>query len=285
MANLRAIRKRIKSVGETQKITKAMKMVAAARLRRSQERVEQARPYASTINRLLEDLAGSLPETIHPYLTSRPVRKRALVVFSADRGLCGAFNSNLFRAVERELASEIPTTLVLLGRKGSVHFGKRNLDIWRNVDPDFWRKFTHERAAALAAELGRGFLDGEFDRVELLYSEFVSILTQRPKKVTLLPLSAGEGTGDERRDNAYLFEPGREAIVRALVPKVMEVRFSISCLNSLASEHGARMAAMDMATRNAGEMIDNLTLKVNRARQAMITGELSEIVTSAEAMK
>jgi F-type H+-transporting ATPase subunit gamma len=285
MANLRAIRKRIKSVGETQKITKAMKMVAAARLRRAQERVEQARPYAATINSLLEDLAGSLPETIHPFLTRRPVKKRALVVFSADRGLCGAFNSNLFRAVEQELKGETPTTLILLGRKAQVYFGKRKTEIYRMADGEFWRQFTHEKAAALAADLGRGFLDGEFDRVDLLFSEFVSILAQRPKKVTLLPVAAAEGTMENPAETPYIYEPDREEIVRKLVPKAMEVRFSLSCLNSLASEHGARMSAMDFATKNAGEMIDELTLNVNRARQGQITRDLSEIVTSAEAMK
>jgi F-type H+-transporting ATPase subunit gamma len=284
MANLRAIRKRIRSVGETQKITNAMKMMAAARLRRAQERVEQARPYAATINRLLGDLAGQLPATIHPFLTARPVKKRALVVFSADRGLCGAFNSNLFRAVERELRAEIPTTLVLVGRKAQVHFAKRKLEIFTKVDPEFWREFSHAKAAALAGELGKGFLEGAFDQVDLLYNEFVSIMTQRPKKVILLPVVAAEGEKSEG-EVPYLYEPSREEIVKALVPKAMEVRFSLPCLNSLASEHGARMTAMDSATRNAGEMIDDLTLKVNRARQSQITRDLSEIVTSAEAMK
>lgn len=285
MANPRAIRKRIRSVTETQKITKAMKMVAAARLRRSRERVEQARPYAETMNRLLDDLVSQLPETVHPFLTTRPTAKRALVVFSSDRGLAGAFNSSLFRAVELELKSENPTTLFLIGRKAQVHFLKRAAEHSRKVDTEFWRQFSHDRAVSLAAELGRGFLGGEFDRVELLYNEFVSVLTQRPKKVTLLPMTASETSSHEPEKSSYLFEPGLEEIVRVLVPKAMEVRFYVACLNSLASEHGARMAAMDLATRNAAEMIDELTLKVNRARQAQITRDLSEIVTSAEAMK
>jgi F-type H+-transporting ATPase subunit gamma len=161
------------------------------------------------------------------------------------------------------------------------------VEVCRAVDAEFWKGFTHEKAATLAADLGHGFLGGEFDRVDLLFSEFVSILTQRPKRVTLLPLSAGEGREGESgpAETSYLYEPDREGLVRSLVPRAMEVRFSLSCLNSLASEHGARMSAMDFATKNAGEMIDELTLNVNRARQGQITRDLSEIVTSAEAMK
>lgn len=258
-------------------------MVAAARFRRAQERVEQARPYAATINELLEGLAEKIPTTIHPYLATRPVKKRALVVFSSDRGLCGAFNSSLIRATEAELRKDLPTTLILIGRKVQVYFGKRNHEIYKMADAEFWSDFSHEKATALAAELGKGFIQGDFDRVDLLFNEYLSAITQKPKVETLLPISPGEKK--ETEEGSYLFEPNREEIVRALVPRAMEVRFSLPCLNSLAGEHGARMSAMDFATRNAGEMIDELTLKVNRARQAQITSELSEIVTSAEAMK
>jgi F-type H+-transporting ATPase subunit gamma len=282
MANLRVIRKRIRSVGETQKITKAMKMVAAARFRRAQERVQQARPYAETLAAILRDLSSNLPEGTHPLLTTRAVRTRVLVVFSSDRGLCGGFNSNLFRAVERDLLTGGPTKLVLIGRKAHLYFGRRKHEIHKKVE-GFWQGFGHEKAQALADELGKEFLSGEFDQVDLYYNEFRSVMTQRPKKVTLLPLTVeGEGGASEV---SYLYEPNREEIVRELVPRAMEIRFFLPCLNSLAGEFGARMTAMGSATRNADEMIDRLTLTMNRARQAQITKDLSEIVTSAEAMK
>ncbi|MFH1263273.1 MAG: FoF1 ATP synthase subunit gamma, partial [Pseudomonadota bacterium] len=150
MANLRVIRKRIRSVGETQKITRAMKMMAATRFRRAQERVQQARPYAETINRLLEELAASLPTDAHPLLTDRPVAKRLLVVFTSDRGLCGAFNSNLFRAAERDLLTGPPTSIVPIGKKAQLYFGRRKHPVHRNAG-DFWVAFSHPKAAELAS--------------------------------------------------------------------------------------------------------------------------------------
>ncbi|MFH1263347.1 MAG: FoF1 ATP synthase subunit gamma, partial [Pseudomonadota bacterium] len=175
-----------------------------------------------------------------------------------------------------------PTSIVPIGKKAQLYFGRRKHPVHRNAG-DFWVAFSHPKAAELASEIAAGFLAGEYDQVDLLYNEFVSVITQRPKKVTLLPLKATEGTKTAQAD--YLYEPGRETVVRALVPKAMEVRFYVPCLNSLASEFGARMTAMDSASRNAGEMIDTLTLSMNRIRQAQITKDLSEIVTSAEAMK
>jgi F-type H+-transporting ATPase subunit gamma len=288
MPNLSAIRKRIRTVASTQKITKAMKMVAAARFRRAQEREAQAKPYAETINQLLEDLSTTIPSGVHPLLGGRPVKKRALIVLSSDRGLCGAFNSNLFRFVERELIAmpEVSTALVLVGRKANQYFGKKTVDVLRR-EPKFWVNFRHETAAALADDLAKQYLENVIDRVDIAYNEFISVISQKPTLIQLLPIATSEKqvVSAPEVDIPYIFEPNREDIVKALVPKAVEVRFFVPCLNSQASEYGARMTAMDSATRNAGEMIDTLTLSMNRARQANITRELMEIISGAEAIK
>jgi F-type H+-transporting ATPase subunit gamma len=281
MATLRTIRKRIRSVHSTQKITKAMKMVAAARFRRAQAAVEGSRPYAAKADELLGALAPHVPVDVHPLLGARPVAKRLLVVMTSDRGLCGSFNASILRRAERELAGTEPTLLLPLGKKAAAFAAKRRLE--GPAAPEaFWGGFSYPRAEALAVSLANGYLDGAYDRVDLLYNEFVSVITQKVTLKTLLPVSveAVEGQGGD-----WIYEPSRDGIVRALVPKVLNVRFYAACLNSLASEFGARMTAMDSATRNAGEMIDRLTLHLNRARQATITKELMEIIGGAEALK
>ena len=286
MASIRDIRKRIRSVQSTKKITKAMKMVAAAKLRRAQEAAEQSKPYAASINQLLQDLVAQGVGGDHPLLKSREVKKRLLVVFSSDRGLCGAFNSGLLRKTEKELQeNSVPTELVLIGKKATSYFSRRSYPIWKKVD-GFWANFSHANASALAQELLAAFTSGEFDRVDLAYNEFLSIMSQVPKVETFAPILTAPvekvevaGVGP-----APIFEPNKEAILNALLPKAVEVRFYQPCLQSLASEYGARMSAMDSASRNAGEMIDGLTLTMNRVRQANITRELVEIISGAEAV-
>lgn len=282
MASIRDIRKRIRSVNSTVKITKAMKMVAAARFRRAQASVEQSRPYATKIQELLRDLSGALPQSIHPYLVQKTEGKRVLVVFSSDRGLCGAFNSNVFRRAEAELRAD-PTILVVpVGKKAIGYFGRRKYTVLKNVS-DLWPAFGFSTSTALVKELATQFESKEIRQVDLLFNEFVSVITQRPKMETLLPIRKPE-TG-EALPKSYEFEPSREEIVRGLIPKAVEVRFYLTCLNSLASEFGARMTAMDSASRNARDMIDTLTLSMNRVRQATITKELMEIISGAEALK
>lgn len=290
MANLRDIRKRIRSVQSTKKITKAMKMVAAAKLRRAQEAAEQSKPYAKAINGLLANLVSQGVGAGHPLLTARPVQKRLLVIFSSDRGLCGAFNSGLFRKVEKELQeSAIPTELLLIGRKAQVYFSRRAYTIYKKQD-SFWAKFSHQACSELATELLKAYTEGTFDRIDLMYNEFLSVITQRPILTTFVPVTTEakpELKIEEAQNTAEVppvFEPTKEFILNALVPKAVEVRFYQPCLQSMASEFGARMSAMDSATRNAGDMIDSLTLTMNRVRQANITRELVEIISGAEAV-
>jgi len=282
MASLRDIRKRIRSVKSTQKITRAMKMVAAARLRRAQQRVTDATPYAEKMEELLIDLAAAAPSSVHPLLAERQIKKRALVVFSSDRGLCGGFNANLLRATEKELKEDLPTSLITIGRKATQYFRRKKADIYEE-QTDFWQGFTYEKAAALANKLGHLFTVGTFDRVDIFYSRFMSVITQRPTMVTIVPIPRVER--DEAASTDQLYEPDQGSILRELLPRALEVRFYVACLNSLAGELGARMTAMDSATRNSEEMIDKLTLHMNRARQASITTELMEIISGSEAMK
>jgi len=274
MATTRDIRKRIRSVGNTQKITRAMKMVAAARFRRAQERVHQAAPYAEKIEELLADMSR---DAGHPLFTARPVERRALVIFTSDRGLCGSFNAGLIRRVEREAAE-----LILIGRKAISYFSRRSVKVAKTL-PAFWGSFSYANVAAFASELAGSFADGTFDQIDLAYNHFVSVITQRPKIVTLVPMTPVAQKAEPSGERLY--EPDRDSILNVLVPRALEVRVYAACLHSLASEHGARMTAMDSATRNAKEMIDSLTLAMNRARQATITKELVEIISGAEALK
>jgi len=282
MAGLRTIRTRIKSVASTQKITKAMKMVAAARLRRSQQAVEQSKPYNLKVEEFLSSLAPSVPPTVHPYLQSREVKKRLLVVFSSDRGLCGSFNANLLRRADRETKADIMTECVVVGRKGNAFALRRQWKVYKRWET-FWQEFSYETSEKCMLELSNLFLGQEFDQVDLMYNEFLSVISQKPKLTTLFPLTVQSKSDEAKVD--YIYEPSLEEIVKALIPKVANVRFYSAALHSMASEYGARMTAMDSATRNAGEMIDNLTLTMNRVRQAAITKELMEIISGAEALK
>jgi F-type H+-transporting ATPase subunit gamma len=287
MPSLKDLRKRIGSVRSTQQITKAMKMVAAARLRRAQEAAERARPYAAKLTEMFSAVVGDLPEDAHPLLARREERRIDLVVITSDRGLCGGFNANLLRQAEafRKEHAERELHLVLVGRKGLDHYKRRQ------VTPLFERTGVLASAPAeVAGELGERltarFAAGESDAVHLLYSRFQSAITQVPTIVRLLPVEApaaaavGAGAATE-----YIFEPPRAELLGALLPRYIQTRLLQALLESIASEFGAKMTAMDNATRNAAEMINRLTLAVNRARQAAITTELMEIVSGAEALK
>lgn len=285
MASLRDIRKRIKSVKSTQKITKAMKMVAAARLRRAQEAVEQSRPYNEAITAMLGDLSSS---QTHVLMQKREVHKRLLLVLSSDRGLCGAFNGSLFKKVEQDLSQNTNTELFLIGKKANQYFSKRRYPI-AEKHPQFWSEFNHAFAVKMVKGFADRFLKGEVDQIDIFYNEFVSVISQKPLVTTLLPLALPKTSINSDASEAgavkYIFEPNKETIFNALIPKVLDLSFMKPCLNSLASEFGARMSAMDSASRNAGDMIDSLTLHMNRVRQAGITKELMEIISGAEAIK
>ncbi len=285
MSSLRALRRRIKSVQNTQQITKAMEMVAAAKLRRAQGRATAARPYAARISAMLASLAGAAAELDHPLFKAREVRRTALVLVTADRGLCGGYNSALIRAAEQRLRAAAPGSiqLVLVGRKGRDYFRRRKYPVLATYTPvpaeaslDFARTLTQDL-------IGR-FTAGEVDQVDLMFTEFISALRRTVRVHTFLPVGAAGGAAATAGD-VTIFEPDAETIFAELLPRYATARLFASLADALASEHGARMIAMGAARKNAGELIDLLVLRRNRVRQATITKELLEIVGGAEALR
>ncbi len=286
MASLKAIRRRIGSVRSTQQITKAMKMVAAAKLRRAQEAAVSSRPYAAKLEAMVAHLATRVGEDAHPLLRAPEAPQRSLVVLvTSDRGLCGGYNSSLGRIAETFLREQVgQTRIVSVGRKGADHLRRRGFTVEaRHPMP------TATDAAALAHDLAKTagdlFVGGEIDAVHLVYGRFRSAIAQVPTVERLLPFERAASQAAEQPQADYLFEPGANAIVGYLLPRLLEVHVLHGLLEAGASEQGARMTAMDSATRNASEMIDRLTLEMNRARQAAITKELMEIIGGAEALK
>jgi len=288
MANLRAIRKRIGSVKSTQQITRAMKMVSAAKLRRAQDGINAARPYARKMREVVSAVAGRAGADAHPLLTAREAKKLALLVVTSDRGLCGSFNSGLTRSVYRFLNEHRGEyegiTLFVVGRKGRDFFRRREIPI-RKEYLGVLGSVSRQHAETIAGDLVGGFLDGEFDEVQIAFNEFRSAISQIVRFEKMFPIaleSSGETAGDEVD---YLYEPSREEILATLLPKYVQTTILRVLLESVAGEHGARMTAMDSATNNSVDMIARLTLQMNRARQATITTELTEIVSGAEALK
>jgi F-type H+-transporting ATPase subunit gamma len=283
MPGLKTIRKRITSVRSTQQITKAMKMVAAAKLRRAQEAVEQARPYAERLGTLLGTLAAQAGPEAHPLLAQREEREAHLVLVTADRGLCGGYNANLIRRAEafvREREGRVSLTIV--GRKGHEYFRRRAVRVAEHASGVLGGPAS-AAAAGLAARVIERFLGSEADAVYLLYSRFRSALSQVPTLQRLLPVETPAAAAAVPLD--YLYEPERTVVLARLLPRYVAVQITRALLEAAASEHGARMTAMDSATSNAADMINRLTLQMNRARQAAITKELMEIVSGAEALK
>jgi F-type H+-transporting ATPase subunit gamma len=286
MATLRDIQRRIRSVQSTQKITRAMKLVAAAKLRRAQERILSARPYASKMAELLGNLVSGT-DTGHPLMEQREGPRRQIVIITADRGLAGAFNTNVIRrAVElvRE-SSAAEVTLVVVGRKARDFFRRRATTIKRDMI-GFWDRLAYSHAVELADYFMQQYLDSEVDEVVLLYNEFRSVTMQRPVRVQLLPIPHGEVEAAETAAPVdYIYEPSPEAILGDLLPRHVRMQVYRALMESLAGEYGARMTAMEAATKNAKEMIDVLTIQYNKARQEKITKELLDIVGGAEALK
>jgi F-type H+-transporting ATPase subunit gamma len=288
MANLRAIRKRISSVKSTQQITRAMKMVSAAKLRRAQDGINAARPYARKMREVVQAVAGRAGSDAHPLLTAREAKKLALLVVTSDRGLCGSFNAGLSRAVYRFLnehrGAYEEIALFVVGRKGRDFFRRREIPI-RKEYLGVLGAVSRHHAETIANDLIGGFLAGEFDEVQIAFNEFRSAISQIVRFEKMFPIaleSSGKTGGD---DIDYLYEPSREEILATLLPKYVQTQILRVLLESVAGEHGARMTAMDSATKNSVDMISRLTLKMNRARQATITTELIEIVSGAEALK
>jgi len=282
MPNLKALRKRLATVRSTQQITNAMKMVAAARLRRCQEAVEQARPYAERMGSLVVMLASTEVEALHPLLAPREEKRVHLVLFSSDRGLCGGYNTNLMRRADSFLRERggAPTVTVL-GRKAAESFRRRRVAI-EELLPGPLAAPADEAAPGLAERLTARVLEGSTDAVYLIYSRFRSVLSQVPTVERLIPVGVSDAR-EELRD--YLYEPAAAPVLAAIAPRYVTAQIRRALLEAAASEQGARMTAMDSATRNASELIDRLTLEMNRARQAAITKELMEVVAGAEALK
>ncbi|HEX9620114.1 MAG TPA: ATP synthase F1 subunit gamma [Polyangiaceae bacterium] len=301
MANLKAIRKRIGSVKNTQKITRAMKMVAGARLTRAQHRILALRPYAARTASVLREVTAVAShrardggEVDHPLLTLRQEKSVLLLVISSDRGLCGAFNTNILRAAEREWRTRTKAgqnvQIAVIGRKGRDFFRRRNAPLF-HVFEGVWDRLDFEQARGVARTVLSPFIAGSVDAILVVYNEFKSAMTQRVVAEALFPLAAvapEEGVDSELKkddwEREFLFEPSKTALLERLVPMYVEVSLLRALLESMASELGARMTAMDAATKNASEMIDKLTLQYNRARQAAITTELMEIIGGAEAL-
>ena len=288
MPTLREVRRRIAGVKMTQKITKAMKMVAVAKLRRAQMGAVAARPYASAISRILRHLRGVAEGEAGAFIVPREVRRVALVVVTADRGLCGSFNSNLLKAAVQRMESEYKgwneskrVTVVCVGKKGAEYFGKRAYQVGEKF-VGLFNTLEYADAQRIARMLMQHYLAGAFDRVEIVYSEFKSISQQRIVVEQFLPVSGEGEAAPETVD--YIYEPHSQAILASLLPQHLQFQIWKVLLESNASEQAARMAAMENATANANELIESLQLQYNKARQASITRELLEIVSGAEAL-
>lgn len=289
MATLKQIRRRIRSVQSTQQITKAMEMVAAAKLKRAQDRVLASRPYAVRISAMLQSLAGSAQNLAHPLFETRPVQRRVVVVLASDKGLCGSYNMNVFRGTERQFAGMASVSLVPGGRRAQQYFSRRHWPM-PFVLPEMGDQANQARAKELALVLIRMYVGRETDQIDLAYTQFISTMQRRFVIEPLLPITglAPAGTGGDAAASEgtnYIFEPSPEAIFSTLLPKYVENRVLQAIAESLASEHSARMVSMGAATKNASDVIDHLTLVRNRLRQAAITREISEIVGGADALK
>jgi F-type H+-transporting ATPase subunit gamma len=285
MPSLIDIRRRIRSVKSTQQITKAMKMVAAAKLRRAQDRVIAARPYAAMLRRVLGDVAAAArtnERLVHPLLARRPEERIQLVFLTADRGLAGAFNSNLIKGAQQFLAEQAgrAVQMEIVGRKGRDFFRKRGATISGEY-VGISENATYADAQAIAAAVSTRFAAAEVDAVYLLYNEFKSVLSQRLTLERILPVTLPE----ELPSVDYIYEQPPEELLPRLLSRYVEIQIYHALLESAAAQHAARMTAMDAATSNAAEMIDKLTLYMNRVRQASITKEIIEVVSGAAAIE
>lgn len=281
MAGVRDIRRRIRSVRNMQQITKAMKMVAAAKLRKAQEKVIAARPYARQLQEVLARLAQVQTDATHPLLEKRPVHRVGYVIITSDRGLCGGYNANLIRKTNSTIAEEKhEVKLITVGRKGRDFYRRGKLETIAEF-VGIGDNPSYTQAKEIAQEVIGLYESGELDEVYLVYNEFLSAISQRPMEIKLLPIEQPQG----KLGKEYIFEPSPEEILNTLLPKYVETQVFRTLLEGKASEQGARMTAMGSATDNAKEMIDRLTLQMNRARQAAITKEISEIVGGAAALE
>ena len=288
-AGVKILNKRIRSVKSTQQITKAMKMVAASKLQRQQGRMLAARPYARKLTELMQQLAASA-EVSDPLFEVRPVRRRLFVVVTSDKGLCGSYNMNLLKlahkAIDASAAEGVETQIYAVGKKAADYFRKRGYTLFKS-HVDFGGDADSAKGKIVGEAAVGAFLDGTFDEVRIIYATFVSTMTQKPTDAMLLPIApeAVEGEGDAGADpKDYIWEPSQEAVFAVLLPLYLRNRVFMTLGEAFTSEHAARMTSMSAATENAGELIEALTLRRNRERQAAITSELLDIVGGANAL-
>jgi F-type H+-transporting ATPase subunit gamma len=286
MANLKEIRNRITSIKSTMQITSAMKMVSAAKLKKAQDAITAMRPYSSKLTELLQNLSATLDSDAGgTYATQREVSNVLFVAITSNRGLCGGFNSSITKKVVRTIEENYSGTAVdifSIGKKGGDVLSKaHNIIAKRN---DLFDDLTFDNVAVVAEELMEMYVDGKYDKIEIIYNQFKNAATQIPQVEQFLPIKPIEG-GDTNVNSDYIFEPSKEEIVEALIPKSLKTQLYKALRDSFASEHGARMTAMHKATDNATDLRDDLLLTYNKARQAAITNEILEIVGGAEALK
>lgn len=292
MANLKEVRIRISSVQSTQQITKAMKMVSAAKLKRATNAIVQLRPYATKLKEILGNLSANLEGSSSPYTLEREPNKVLIVVVSSNRGLAGAFNMNVIKATNNLIADKYAdqykngnVSIISIGKKSQDFYEKRSYNVIGNNN-DVYTALTFENVTKITDSIMAGFKNGDFDRVELVYNGFKNAAVQILTTEQLLPLLKAEaGKDDVKSHNIdYILEPSQEEIVKELIPKSIKIQLYKAVLDSHAAEHGARMTSMDKATENAGDLLKALKLSYNQARQAAITTELSEIVSGAAAL-
>lgn len=287
MANLKEVRIRITSVGSTQQITKAMKLVSATKLRRAQNGIIQMRPYAQKLNGILANLADSIDvDSLKVYFDQRKVKNVLLVVITSDRGLCGSFNANVVKRANtlvKEKYANNNVTVLPIGKKGSDYFAKQPVTLNTEFKESL-QGLNSDKAFTIGQYILDAYRAGKYDVVEIVYNQFKNAATQILTNDQFLPIDASSMTATSGKKNDYLFEPSKVEILEELIPRILKTQVYRSMLDSLASEHGARMVAMDKATDNAGELLKALKVEYNRVRQAAITTEISEIVGGAAAL-
>lgn len=295
MANLKEVRERIKSVKNTQQITRAMKMVSASKLRKAQTAIQQMRPYANKLNAMLRNILSNLEgDAVISFGQERTVERACIVVVTSNRGLCGAFNSNIIKAalhaIEEKYSavkSDGKLTVLFIGKKGYDYFRKRYKDIHFVTEYlDLFNDLSFDNISKVSQRLMDGFQNAEYDVVEVAFGQFKNAATQFPKTERFLPVAKLEKEEEDHNLRAdYLFEPGKEGLLEFLVPSILHTQFHRYLLDTHASEHGARMTAMDKATENAKELLKELQISYNKARQEAITKEILEIVSGAAALE
>lgn len=286
MANLKDIRNRIKSVKSIQQVTGAMKMVAAAKMRRAQENMEKARPYSSRISDMLDSLIPEVDRTLMAELNIRPVKRKLFVIITADRGMAGAFNANVLKEAHKSIDEfgKDNSDIICIGKKAFSYFKNRDFKSVKNY-VDFWNDLNYEYAIEMGNDIIARFKDEEVDQVQVIYNKFINVAKQEIQNDIFLPMI--RDNHDEKNDSYHperLFEPSKEQVVKSIIPRFLNTKIWQYLLESNASEQAARMLAMENATSNANDMIKDLTLQFNKARQTAITTEMLEIVSGAEAL-